>query len=91
MTDAELNKECENAMRRMADRLVELGFAKFHYTDAKNPRGTVALTESGLSFQGYLKRFFDVPNVSPQEISGIDIFAVVQVLLILKPVEPSAH
>ena len=86
MTPEQMQKEMQESMQRMADRLVQAGFARYHIShDALNV-GQFDWTGDGLVLQGYMKKLFDIPKVRPQDIAGIDIVALTHLLLGSKPV-----
>lgn len=73
-------------MQRMGDRLVEVGLATQFFSDSKQGTGGFEWTPNGMAFRDALKKIFDVANVRPDKISGLDIIALVQVILSLEPI-----
>jgi hypothetical protein len=85
MKPEQIQKQLMEAMQRMADRLVQSGFARSHARfDTKNI-GQIDWTADGIILQGHLKKVFEVPKVKPQDIPGVDIVALVHLLLLTKP------
>jgi hypothetical protein len=85
MTPEQMKKESEAAMQRMAERLVELGFAKSHLLDIKRGIGQFDWNESGIALADSMKKIFNVPQATMQDITPIEIITLTLLLLGSKP------
>jgi hypothetical protein len=83
--EKEFTKAMSDGLDRAARRLLERGFAGLHIDDTNTGKGTFFLTPDGVALSRLLKKYFDVPNVHPQKLNGVDIISVVQALLMSEP------
>jgi hypothetical protein len=90
MTPEQMQKEVQAATQRMTDRLVELGFARFHLTDEKRNTGWIDWTGDGIALQNFMKQIFNVPKVRFNQIPAPEIIALTYLLLGTKPVQDAS-
>ncbi len=91
MTPEQMQKEAQAAMRRMADRLVESGFANGNLLDTNRGIGRIDWTASGIVLSDAMKKIFKVPKTRLHEIPGIEIIALTHLLLGTKPVQDTVE
>jgi hypothetical protein len=81
MTPEQMQKEAQAAMQRMTDRLVELGFARFHLADDNRNIGWIEWIGDGIALKSCMEQIFDVPRVRFNEIPPPEIYALSLFLL----------
>jgi hypothetical protein len=75
------NQQFHNEFHRLANILVERGFAKTVYYDSEKNVAVAVWTDDGIALQGLLRRLFDVPKVRMLDLTDREVANLIQVTL----------
>jgi hypothetical protein len=81
-----MKESSKKRAKRLGDLLVERGFATSYIIDFKTGVGRFEWTDAGRVLHGQLRVLFGVPPLSPSEVSGEDVMALVSMILFTDPV-----
>ena len=77
--------ESEQEFKRLAELLVERGFARVCMYEDTPKIASFDWTPAGVALQMHLRQLFDVPNVRPMDLTPEVISKLIMVIMLTKP------